>query len=218
MKSTIKNLPILDLREVPNEDINKIGLVENVRTVILSKSNFDSFIEVKRKNVRSHLIIEEDEVLVIGQIEFNNEFLSEIQANNKLVLLGHALVDEFDIDIFNKTIKSVRIYGQIFYSNNRCVGALMARLERLQGQMIQMQPSAVRLIGETNLDLKLLYELKSKSIASIGPINIHEEVSPKQIAENIESIAQVGEIRGSEDSVCALMSLCRTHLGPVKVL
>src|SRR5882762_10711323 len=152
MGSVIKDVPILDLRAVSAEAISTIDLVENVRTVVLSTENAEAFMRIPRVEVRSQLIINPEETLSIGQIEFNDAFLEKFPENTKLVILGHAIVDGFSIPLFVKKIQSLRVYGQVLYSDVQSVGALMARLERLQGQLLRMQPNAIRWIGSTYLN------------------------------------------------------------------
>ena len=78
MGTTIKDIPILDLRSVSVDAIAKIDRVENVKTVVVSPENVEAFMQVPRVEVRSHLIVHPDETLFIGQIEFNDAFLEKL--------------------------------------------------------------------------------------------------------------------------------------------
>jgi hypothetical protein len=213
MGSVIKDMPILDLRAVSAEAISNIDLVENVRTVVLSTDNAEAFMAIPRAEVRSHLIVKPDETLVIGQKEFDDHFLNGLSANTKLVLLGHALIDGFTIPLFLKNVQSLRMYGQVLYSDWKSAGALMSRLERLQGQLLQMRPNAVRWIGSTCLDANLLASVSGHPVVSIGPISIDPGVGADDITKNIDSMVQIGEIRGKEETICALLSVCERRLG-----
>ena len=213
MGTVFKDLPILDLRAISPEAILKIDLVENVRTVVLSSENAEAFMRIPRVEVRSHLIIKPDEKLSIGQIEFNDSFLDKFPENTKLVVLGHAIIDSFTIPLFLKKIQSVRIYGQVLYSQAKSVGPLMARLERLQGQLLRMPPNAIRWIGPTYLNTTLLKSISGRPIVSIGPITIDPRIAVNDIAERINSMVQIGEIIGREETVCALLSVCDRRLG-----
>lgn len=206
-------MPILDLRTFSAEAISKIELVENVRTVVLSTENAEAFMRIPRVEVRSHLIIKPDETLTIGQIEFNDRFLNGFSDNTQLVLLGHAIIDGFSIPLFLQKIQSLRIYGQVLYAESRSAGALTARMERLQGQLLRMQPNAIRWIGQTYLDSKLLESVSGRPIASIGPITIDPLVDVSDITERISSMVQIGEIKGREETICALLSVCDRRLG-----
>jgi hypothetical protein len=211
--SIIKDLPILDLRTVSAEAISRIDLVENVRTVVLSTENAEAFMQIPRLEVRSHLIIKPDETLSIGQIEFNDKFLEGFSDNTRLVVLGHAIIDGFTISLFLEKIQNLRIYGQVLYSDTRSVGALTARLERLQGQLLRMRPNAIRWIGETYLDTRLLETISGRPIVSIGPITIDPRVAVSDITGGISSMVQIGEIIGREEVICALLSVCDRRLG-----
>ena len=213
MQTIIRDVPILDLREVSIDAIPKIKSVENVKTVVVSPENVEAFMKVPRINVRSHLIVHPDESLFIGQIEFNDSFLSELSKNTKVVILGHLLIDGFSTSLFNERVQSLRHYGQIFYSDKRSVGALLARLERLQGQLLQMQPNAVRWIGLVDLTASRLASLSGQPVISIGPINIDPSLTPEDIKSGISSMVHIGEISGPEESICALLSVCNRHLG-----
>jgi hypothetical protein len=211
--SVIRDLPILDLRGVSTEAISKIDLVENVRTVVLDSENSEAFMQIPRVEVRSHLILKSDETLSIGQLEFDDNFLDGFPDNTRLVVLGHAFIEDFTIPLFLKKIRSLRIYGQVLYSNSRSVGALMARLERLQGQLLRMQPNAIRWIGETYLDTPILQTIVGRPVVSIGPITIDPRVAVSDITEGINSMVQIGEIIGREETICALLSRCDRRLG-----
>ncbi len=102
---------------------------------------------IPRVEVRSHLIINSDETLSIGQIEFNDDFLDSSLIIQGSLVLGHAIIDGFTIPLFLRKIKSLRVYGQVLYADAESAGALLARLERLQGQVLRMQPNAIRWIG-----------------------------------------------------------------------
>jgi hypothetical protein len=89
----------------------------------------------------------------------------------------------------------------------------MSRLERLQGQLLQMRPNAIRWIGSTYLDASLLEATSGRPVVSVGPITIDPQVSASDIAKQIDSMVQIGETRGSEETVCALLSVCSRRLG-----
>src|SRR5215216_1358188 len=213
MQTIIKDLPILDLRDVSIDAISKIASVENVKTVVLNTENAEAFMKVSRVEVRSHLIVQPDESLFIGQIEFNDSFLSELPENTKVVILGHLLIDGFSTSLFNERVQSLKHYGQIFYSEKRSVGTLLARLERLQGQLLRMKPNAVRWIGATHLTASKLASLAGQPVISIGPINIDPSLTPGHIKSGISSMVHIGDVSGPEDSICALFSVCDRHLG-----
>src|SRR5215203_7492274 len=130
MGTVIRQIPILDLRSVSAEAISKLDMVENVKTVVLSTENAEAFMQVPRVEVRSHLIVHPDETLSIGQIEFNDRFLSQLPENTKLVILGHLLIDGFNTSLFRERVKAIRVYGQIIYADAKSAGVLLARLER----------------------------------------------------------------------------------------
>lgn len=213
MGSVIKDMPILDLRKVSAEAISLLDLVENVKTVVLSTENAEAFMRIPRVEVRSHLIISSEETLFIGQIEFNDDFLNGLPDNTRLVVLGHTIIDGFTIPLFLKKIRSLRQYGQVLYADAKSVGALLTRLERLQGQLLRMQPNAIRWIGETYLDTKALESISGRPIVSIGPITIDPGVAANDITDTINSMVHIGEITGREETTCALLSVCDRHLG-----
>jgi hypothetical protein len=217
MGTTIKDVPILDLRSVSRDAISQIDLVENVKTVVVSTENVEAFMAVPRLEVRSHLIIHPDESLFIGQIEFNDSFLNQLPANTKLVILGHVLIDGFTIPLFHERIQSLRVYGQIVYADARSAAALLARLERLQGQLIRMRPNSIRWIGVTNLNANKLDAVSGRPVVSIGPIKIDPDLPATDITKAIPSMVQIGEIIGPEEAVCALFSVCERRLGTYRL-
>jgi hypothetical protein len=213
MGTVIKDLPILDLRGISRAAIGLIKLVENVRTVVLDNENAEAFMRVPREEVRSHLIINSDETLTIGQIEFNDDYLAKVPDNTKLVVLGHTIIDAFSIPLFLRKIKNLRIYGQVLYSDSRSASALLARLERLQGQLLRMQPNAIRWIGPTYLNTSALESISGRPIVSIGPITIDRGVGTNDITSTINSMVHIGEMIGREEAICALLSVCDRRLG-----
>jgi hypothetical protein len=216
MGTTIRDIPILDLRSVSADAIAQIDLVENVKTVVLSTENVEAFMEVPRVEVRSHLIIHPEETLFIGQIEFNDEFLEQLAANTKLVILGHVIIDGFTIELFQDRVQSFRSYGQIIYANARSAGALLARLERLQGQLIRMRPNSIRWIGTTLMNVEKLETLSGRPVLCIGPLTIDSDLPPSEITEHISSMVHIGELFGPEEAICALFSVCDRRLGTYK--
>ena len=217
MGTTIKDVPILDLRSVSRDAISQIDLVENIKTVVVSTENVEAFMSVPRVEVRSHLIIHPDEKLFIGQIEFNDSFLNQLSANTKLVILGHVLIDGFTISLFHERIQSLRVYGQIVYADARSAAALLARLERLQGQLIRMRPNSIRWIGVTNLNANKLDAVAGRPVVSIGPIKIDPDLPATDITKAIPSMVQIGEIIGPEEAVSALFSVCERRLGTYRL-
>ena len=217
MGTTIRNIPILDLRQVSADAIAKIDLVENVKTVVLSTENVEAFMAVPRVEVRSHLIIHPEETLFIGQIEFDDAFLEKLPKDTKLVILGHAMIDGFTIPLFQERVKSYRHYGQIVYADRGSVGALLVRLERLQGQLLRMRPNSVRWIGTTNVTAERLAALNGRPVLSIGPLKVDSGVPAAEITESISSMVQIGEMFGPEEAICALFSVCDRRLGTYTV-
>ena len=217
MRTTIRDIPILDLRQVSAEAIAKIDRVENVKTVVLNTENVEAFMEVPRTEVRSHLIVHPEETLFIGQIEFNDDFLGKLPENTKLVILGHAMIDGFSIPLFQERVKSYRHYGQIVYADRRSAGAVLARLERLQGQLLRMRPNSVRWIGTTTVTADKLEALEGRPVLSIGPLIVEAGVPVTDLTESISSMVQIGEILGPEEAICALFSVCDRRLGTIKV-
>ena len=213
MGTVIRHIPILDLRSVSAEAISKIDLVENVKTVVLSTENVEAFMEVPRVEVRSHLIIHPDETLLIGQIEFNDSFLNQLPENTKLVILGHVLIDGFTIPLFLKRIKTFRVYGQIVYADAKSAGALLARLERLQGQLLRMRANSVRWIGNTEVNADRLASVAGRPVLSIGPVKISPDVTATDITQSIDSMVHIGELFGPEEALCALFAVCDRRLG-----
>lgn len=217
MSTVIRDIPILDLRHVSSEAISKIDLVENVKTVVLSTENVEAFMQVPRVEVRSHLIIHPEETLFIGQFEFNDSFLSQLPESTKLVVLGHVIIDGFTIPLFRERIKTFRVYGQVVYADARSAGALLARLERLQGQLIRMRPNSVRWIGTTEVNADKLASVSGQSVVSIGPVTISPDVAATDITQHINSMVQIGELFGSEEALCELFSICDRRLGTYSV-
>lgn len=217
MGTVIRDVPILDLRSVSAEALSRLDLVENVKTVVLSTENVEAFMQVPRVEVRSHLIIHPDETLFIGQIEFNDSFLSQLAENTKLVVLGHVIIDGFTIPLFRERIQTFRVYGQVVYSDAKSAGALLARLERLQGQLLRMRPDSVRWIGTTELNADKLASVSGQSVVSIGPVTISPDVAASDITQSLNSMVQIGELFGSEEALCALFSVCNRRLGTYSV-
>lgn len=217
MTDVISDVSILDLRLIPPAAISRLRRVEKVKTVILSTANADAFMRVSRTDVRSHLIIEPDEVLSIGQIQFDDSYLSTLADQTRLVLLGHPLLDAFTVPLFLAKVRSMRVYGQIFYSRPELAAVFLSRVHRLQGQSLIMAENAVRWIGPTLLDHARLVAIERRPILSIGTITIDPDVTAGDIIRNISTLTQVGEIIGREQTVCALLSLCRRRVGTYKI-
>jgi hypothetical protein len=217
MRSVIRDLPILDLRSISTADIGKIERVENVRTVVLNPANAEAFMRVPRTDVRSHLIIKDDEILHIGQIEFNDKFLETLADNTSLVVLGHIFVDGFTPELFFRKIQAMRMYGQVLYSHTKSVGALLSRLERLQGQLLQMPPNSIRWVGATYLDKTLLDSVSGYSIVSIGMLTLDPKVTLNDLTSHLKSMVQIGELKGKEETISAFLAVCNRRLGPCTI-
>ncbi|HLJ27449.1 MAG TPA: hypothetical protein VKY85_12120 [Candidatus Angelobacter sp.] len=213
MGIVIRDLPILDLRAISIAAIAKIERVENIRTVVLNPENAEAFMEIPRVNVRSHLIVRQEEDLRIAQIEFDDEFLGKLADDTKLVVLGHLFVDGFTIPLFFRKVRALRMFGQVLYSDSRSAGALLSRMERLQGQLLQMPSQSIRWIGSTYVDKAALAALSGHSIASIGQVTIAPGITASDIMNNIESMTQIGEIRGKDEVICAMLAVCNRRLG-----
>ena len=209
----LRDVPILDLRGIDVERIAQIDRIENVRTVVLDPINAEAFMRVSRAEVRSHVIVRPDEVLCTGQIEVDDGYLSSLPDQTSCVLLGQALIDGFTPTLFFQKLARLRIFGQVLYSHRPSAGAVLSRAERLQGQLLAMAPNARRWIGETHLDRALLQDLAGEPVVSIGPITLDPGLTAADITAGIPSMTQIGEIKGSDELVCALMARCTVRLG-----
>jgi hypothetical protein len=218
MRAIIRDLPIVDLRTISTDDINKIERVENVRTVVLNSRNAESFMRVPRVDVRSQLIIKDGEVLHIGQIEFDDSFLNTLQDDTKLVVLGHIFIDGFTLELVFRKIRGMRMYGQVLYSSADHVAALLSRLERLQGQLLRMAPDSSRWIGSTYLDRALLNTVSGRAIVSIGTLTLDPQLTLNDLTAHVKSMVQIGELKGKEETISAFLSICDRRLGPCTIV
>jgi hypothetical protein len=210
----IRDVPILDLRGIAAAQFTRIDRIEHVRTVIVDPDNADAFMRLPRADVRSHVIVAPDELLCIGQTEFDDDYLRSLPDGTRYVHLGQPLIDEITPSLFFQKIAAMRVYGQILYSDARSVAALLSRTERLQGQLLEMAPGALRWIGATHVNRDLLTAVAGRPVVSIGPITIDPELQVADIIAGIASLTQIGEIRGREDLVCAVMAKCNARVGP----
>lgn len=218
MPHILKDVPILDLRKVSPDAFRLLERVDNVRTVILSSENADQFMRVPRTNVRSHVIVQPDEVLALGQIDLNDEYLKARSDASKVVILGHVFLSGFDEALFSQKIQRLRVFGQVLYSAWRSVALFLTRVERWQGQLLATPTDAVRWIGPTLLDQSRLRSVAGRDIVSIGPITIDAEVSVADVLQYLGRVVQIGEIAGREDTVCALLARCSRRVGTCRVV
>ncbi len=218
MKSVIRDVPILDLRDIPPEAFARLERIEVVRTVVLSSKNAEAFMRISRLGVRSHLIVDPDETLFVGQIEIGDQFLSSLQDDSKCVILGHPFLDCFSIPLFLAKVRSIRVYGQVLYSQRALAGTLLSRLVRLQGQLLRMPPDALRWIGPTLLDHTRLGSIDRRGIVSIGTITIDPQVSSREIMDSVSQMPQIGEVIGTEEGVSALLSRCAARVGMYRLV
>ncbi len=213
----LKDAPIIDLRGIAAEHFAGLESVQNVRTVILDESNADAFMRVPRVDVRSHVIVKRDEQLIIGQQEFDDALLSTLADGTRLVLLGQALIEGFTPSLFLQKVDRLRLYGQALYADAVSAGAFLSRTVRLQGQLLPMPHRAHRWIGSTTLTLDRLRSLAHRPVVSIGTITIDPQVAAADIVEHLVSIVQIGEVKGLEAAVCALLARCTVRLGTVSL-
>jgi hypothetical protein len=213
----IKDAPIVDLRGIAAGHFAGLERVENVRTVILDTSNADAFMRVPRVDVRSHVIVQPDEQVIIGQQEFDDLLLSGLADGTRLVLLGQALIDGFTPELFLRKVDRLRLFGQALYADTVSAGAFLSRTERLQGQLLPMPCGAQRWIGSNTLTVNRLRSLAQRPLVSIGTITIDPQVDPSDINEHLVSMVQIGEVKGRESAVCALLARCTVRLGTVSL-
>jgi hypothetical protein len=218
MPHVIRHLPILDLRKVSSHSFELLDAVEDVRTVILAPTNAAAFAAIDKKNVRSQLVVYPHETLVVGQLEFDETYLNTLADQRSLVVVGHVFVGTVPSSLLRLKIKSLRMYGQIFFSCAITAGVLQARLERLQGQILEIPPDSLRWVGPTLLDKALLNGRRHLHIVSIGTLTIAPNVTPADLVYSIEAMTQVGELRGRELSIAALLSICKRRLGDYSIL
>jgi hypothetical protein len=198
--------------------LQALHLVQDVRTVILSPSNADAFMRISRINVRSHIIVEPDELLTIGHTVIDDSFLAMLPDCSKVTLVGCPFIDGFTISLFLEKVSSLRIFGQALYSDARAAGAFLSRVERLQGQLLETPRHALRWIGPTFLDTELVNNIKGREVVSVGPLIIDSVVTVNDLTANITRLTQVGDIKGREETVCALLSLCAARVGAYEIV
>jgi len=212
-QTIITDMPLLDLRHIPVEAFAALASIDNVKTILLDRSNAEAVMRVSRSNVRSHVIIEDNEIVLTGQVRFTDSYLSVLPDDICLVVVGHLIVSQLDVRLLCTKIRTMRVFGQILYSHPNTMGLLLSRLERLQGQIVNVPEGAIYWIGATLLDQRRLNSVSRRSVVSIGPITIDNMVDVHSITSAITSIVQIGELRGREDLVCALLSVCSRRLG-----
>ena len=106
----------------------------------------------------------------------------------------------------------------MLYSNENNVGALLSRLERLQGQLLRMAPNSSRWIGSTYLDRTLLNAVSGHSVVSIGVLTLDPQLTLNDLTAHVKSMVQIGELKGKEETISAFLSICDRRLGPCTVV
>ena len=212
---------ILDLRQWPLDAIALIDEIANVRTVVLRPEAARVYLQIPKRNVRSHLILDHTEELLIGQHEISSILDSETRngapnGDLSIVVLGHLFVESRPPDSHIRRLKSCRIYGQVFYENISTYVEIQGICTHHQGQTIAIPPRTKKWIGPTKLtDEKLSGLGGDKDVVNIGTLEIARDVTPGMIHKNIGKIVLIGELKGSATNCSALMGHCPRRLGTI---
>ncbi len=212
------DMPILDLRQWPLKSFREINKIENVRTIVLGPEILSTYLPIPKRNVRSHLIVENHEQLLSGQMDLA-DILVRTTGKISLVVLGHLFIEKpIPVEELER-IASIRIYGQIFYVCSDTLVALQSKCLHHQGQTLEIEPDSERWIGQRTLDLETLRRLAGKvNIVNIGTLSISELVTPEDIHRNLRKVTSIGELKGSQYNVTAFMGHCTRRLGTISLV
>lgn len=218
MGAKTSDMSILDLRHWPLKSFDEINDIENVRTVVLVPSILSTYLSIPKSNVRSHLIVENHEQLLSGQIDLA-DILARTTCKISLVVLGHLFIEEPIPEEEMDKVVSIRIYGQIFYVCSDTLVALQSKCLHHQGQTLEIEPNSERWIGSKTLDPETLKRLAGKvDIVNIGTLSISSLVTPEDIHRNLRKVISIGELKGSQENVASFMGHCSRRLGTISLV
>lgn len=198
--SKIKNIAVLDVRDVQEEvargitELENIGiLIENNRSQILLK-------DAKKVNIAQTLKLNDDIKLIMqnGSIKIDNEYLEGI-ITPILILVNGSVEFKNDIDnkLLDEKVHSILVNGEIICPKK--LSGIIQSKGTINGVITNYSSNYLFLNGKVELTDKFLKSIKKDSKLSFKKLLILEDIEESLLQQKISNIEILNKLVVTED-------------------
>ncbi len=201
MKTTIKNIGVLDLRSASEQAVAAIEKIDNVGVIMCSPETSHLVSKLSIGNIGSTVIVSNEYEIHTGKLELNGESLKKISSPLYLYVSGLIIIKEDTLpEDIEKNIGGLIVTGKIICPGN-LASAVQSKIVSLTGKLLSYPQNAQFIKGPCNFNDSFLNSLKQSSILFIdGNLKVIEPLNKKLMEEKIESIEVSGKVLMAEEN------------------
>jgi hypothetical protein len=228
-KEEIKNVGVLNLKDMSEEDIEEIPKIKNVGVIIAPKNHIGKLSAKPMENVGAIVPYEEGMVVYAGSTVLTSNTLEHLDKPIKIVQAGElTFANDVKENLILQKISSIKNYGMIIVPKS-AYGAVMSKCVENCGKVttsedykavedIQYDEDSVVYGGKTVLNADTLQQFeKPIKIVQTGKLVFADDLTKDLIIDKIESIKNYGKIIAPRQIFGTVMTKVRENHGKISI-
>lgn len=193
--SQIRNIGVLDVREVQEDVAKKIKEIKNIGMLIESHQSQVLLKEVKKSNIGSTLKLPDNVNLVMqnGELKIDKEYLDGIIG--KVVFLVNGMMtfsNDIDIQTLNEKVHSVVVNGELICPK-KLSGSIQSR-GTINGLLTGYSSDYIFFNERINLTNRFIKSMRKGSKLSFNKLMVLEPIDFELLEEKISNIEIIGRL------------------------
>lgn len=193
----IKNIGVLDVREIKEEVAEKITAIENIGIFIESDKSQILLKDAKKANVGMTLKIPSDKnislVMQNGNLEVDKEYLEGIDNQVAFLVNGELIFkNDIDVNLLREKLFSILVNGELICPK-KLSGTIQTK-STINGVLTVYSSDYTFVDGKIKLDNRFLKSMRKGSKLAIEKLLVLEPIDPKLLEERISNIEILGKL------------------------
>lgn len=200
--SKIKNIGVLDIREISEEVAEKITEIKNIGMLIESDKSQVLLKDAKKTNIGATLKIPSDKkislVMQNGSLEVDKEFLEGIEEQAAFLVNGELVFkSDIDINLLKEKLFTILVNGELICPR-KLSGAIQSK-GTINGALTSYSSDHIYISRKVQLNNGFLKSLKKESKLSFEKLVFLEPIDIMLLEERISNIEVLGKLIIFED-------------------
>jgi hypothetical protein len=177
-RSSLDQVRVLDLRQIPPLGIRSIASVTNAGTVLLSEDNACEWAKVHVKNAKAVLTVPDNYRVYTGQPELLPELCEFLKEPMRLAVVGQLFLTACKPHDIPKLMKDLVLVGQAYVTSDEAKAALASVTRVLRGDIRVVPQGHSRWIGQSLLGPEYVQINNNLPLIAVGELNTSTRLDP----------------------------------------
>lgn len=218
----ICDVSVLDLRDVPADEVAHIEELDNVSVILLDNDNRTQIRNANMNNIGTVVIVDATErVHVVPQLDLSRTSVEAMSNGQRLLIVGNLFFrPDVSPALGMEKFSEIRLVGTLIICEG-LYGALLSKLQIVNGLTLLLPDDVgpiTRIAGETSLTAEYLSRLPDDTtFLNLGEITIAAEIVPDMLQQKVRAYYNAGETTGPSRLLAVLQARCMSNDGSFHV-